>query len=108
MKNGDVGYAQFIKGWNGRFKILQSGHGTNEVSYRSIKTNIGMYGVLIGRNSNLEISKIKAELLSENYSFTSDVSKDETFLRYKKLPSNLKQTFPAELFFYDENNKLVR
>lgn len=37
--DGNVGYAHFIKGWNGKFKINGSGGNSNGVYYQKIKTS---------------------------------------------------------------------
>ncbi|WP_108586771.1 hypothetical protein [Paenisporosarcina sp. OV554] len=63
-----------------------------------------MYGILFGKNSNHKIDYISVELIHEEFSFTSDVSEDEVFVKYKKTPSQFKQTFPAVLTYYDKNN----
>lgn len=103
-----MGYAQLLKGWNGKFKIIQSGSGTNIVSYHDLKTNQGTYGILIGKNLDLQIDHIiaKSEFTDEDFSFTSSIPKDETFLVYKKLPSDLKETFLA-ITLYDEYGKVI-
>ena len=106
--NKNIGYAHFLKGWNGHFKIELSGHGTNVVSYEEIKTNNGMYRILVGKNPDFKIHHITAKLINEEFSFTSNVSKDEKFVKYKKLPSDLKQTFPADLTFFDENKNIIQ
>lgn len=106
-KNGNVGYAHFIKGWNGKFKIDHSGHGTNIVSYEKIKTTEGMYGILVGKNPNLTIDHIKAELYYEDFNFIVNVSTDEMFIRYKQLPNDIEQPFPAELTYFNKNNSVI-
>lgn len=103
-QDGHVGYAHFIKGWNGKFKIKRSGHGSNIVDYQKIETTNGMYVVLVGRNPDLTINHIKAELEYEEFNFIVNVSSDELFVRYKHLPKDIKEPFPAELTYYDKNN----
>lgn len=103
----DVGYAQLIKGWNGKFKINQSGWGDNVVTYSDIKTNEGMYGVLVGKNPDLEIDHITALTVNEEYEFTASVTDVKTFVRYEKLPANLKETFISDLTFYDKNGQVL-
>lgn len=34
--------------------------------------------------------------------------KMKNFVKYKKLPSDLKQTFPADLTFFDENKNIIQ
>ncbi|WKA56516.1 hypothetical protein [Planococcus shixiaomingii] len=104
----NIGYAQLLKGWNRQFKIVQSGSGTNFVKYRDLKTNQGMYGILAGKNPNLQIDHItaKSEFTDEDFSMSLTIPKDENFLAYKKLPSNLKETF-LTITLYDENGKEI-
>ncbi len=104
---GEIGYAHLIKGLNGKYKIDHSGYGTNIVSYQKIKTNKGMYGIIIGKNPKMKIDHIKAELYSGEYSFESNVSGEERFITYEKFPKDTKQPFPAELTFYDEKSSLI-
>ncbi|MBT2685036.1 hypothetical protein [Bacillus sp. ISL-37] len=105
--NGEMGYAHLIKGLNGKYKIDHSGYGTNIVSYQKIKTNKGMYGILIGKNPQLKIDHIEAELYSGEYSFESNVKGEERFIAFEKFPENTEQPFPAELTFYDENGSEI-
>lgn len=103
-----VGYVHFIKGWNGKFKInSSSGPGSNIVDYQKIKTTNGMYAILVGRNPALTIDHIKAELEYEEFHFIVNVSSDELFVRYKHLPKDIKEPFPAELTYYDKNNSEI-
>lgn len=81
LEDHRIGYAQMIMGWNGKLKIGQSGYGTNEVSYRNIDTNQGMYGVVI--------------------------SQDELFIKFEKLPKDLNETYPARITCYDQYNNLI-
>jgi hypothetical protein len=107
LENKHFGYAHLIKGWNGKFKAVHAGHGSNIVSYEKIKTDKGIFGILVGKNPKLKIDHIKVKLMYEDFSFITQVSEEQSFLKYKKLPRELKQTFPAELTFYDENNRVI-
>ncbi|MFC3749801.1 hypothetical protein ACFORK_24065 [Paenibacillus sp. GCM10012306] len=107
LENDDIGYSHLIKGLNGKYKIELAGYGTNEVSYVNIRTNEGEYGILIGKNPGLKINHIVTKLVYEEVSFTTDVSKEEMFVKYEKLSSDFKKTFPAELIYYDENNIII-
>ncbi|KKK36115.1 hypothetical protein WQ57_21125 [Mesobacillus campisalis] len=107
IQNGSFGYAHLIKGWNGKFKIDHSGHGTNIVHYQEIQTNNGMYGVLVGRNPDLKIDHIVADLFYEDFSFISNVNAEEKFVRYKKFSKEVKKTFPAELTYYNNNGTVI-
>mgnify|MGYP007108082635 FL=1 len=107
-KNGNVGYAHLIKGWNGKFIIVSSGgYGTNIVSYEMIKTNDGNYGILFGKNHELIVEHIKVELYYENYDYIVDVSTDELFVEYKLLPAEIKNPFPAELTYFDKEQLMI-
>lgn len=103
----NIGYAQLIKGWNGKYKIHQSGWGTNTVSYNDVKTNDGVYGVLVGKNPDLKIDHIVAKSNDGDFSFTSQIPKEETFAVYEKLPTDLKETFLPDITFYDVNEQLL-
>ena len=80
MENEHIGYVHFRKGWNGKYKIEAYRHGGNNVAYQVIKTNHGTYGLLVGKNPDLHIELITAKLMYEEFSFTSNASKEETFL----------------------------
>lgn len=108
LENNEIGYSQMIKGLNGKFKFERAGSGTNIVSYENIHTNKGDYGILVGHNPDQKINHILAKLINEEFEFNADVSKDRLFVKYEKLPSKLKDASPAELTFYDENNKVIQ
>lgn len=103
----NIGYARLLKGWNGKYKITQSGWGDNFVQYTDIKTNGGIYGILFGKNPNLEIDHVVAELADKEFDFSATVSNTETFVRYKKLPNGLKETFVSEITLYDESGEIM-
>ncbi|OCA81596.1 hypothetical protein A8F94_22265 [Bacillus sp. FJAT-27225] len=106
LENGGIGYAQLSKGWNGRYKIERSGHGSNLVSYEKIETNKGVYGLIVGKNPAGRLASIKAQLYYSDFAFTSDVSEEYMFVKYKKVPKDT-VAFPADLFFYDQNGKSI-
>lgn len=106
-QSNHLGYAHYIKGWNGKFRIEHSGHGTNIVKYQKIKTNNGMYGILVGKNPDLKIDYIKADSYYGDFNFKSNVNGDEKFVRYEKLPIDIEKPFPAELTFYDKNGSVI-
>ena len=60
--------------------------------------------VLYVGNPGLKIDHIKAKSANEEFRFTSDISKNESFIKYEKIPNDLKNPFPAKLIFYDKNN----
>jgi len=108
LENNNIGYSQLIKGSNGKLKIERAGYGTNVVSYEKIETNKGVYGILVGKNPDLKMDHLSVKLKHEEFGFTTDVSKDEKFVKYEKLPSGLKETFQAELTLFDENNTVIQ
>ncbi|MFG6116704.1 hypothetical protein ACGTN9_16255 [Halobacillus sp. MO56] len=105
-KSGNIGYAQLIKGWNGKFKIVVAGHGDGDdvVDYQKIKTSDGIYGVVVGRNPDMKIDHIKTDLYDEEFNFTSTVSSDKTYVKYHMLPPDIENPFPAEVTLFDKNN----
>ncbi|WP_422660918.1 hypothetical protein ACK8P5_10700 [Paenibacillus sp. EC2-1] len=107
LEDHRIGYAQMIMGWNGKLKIGQSGYGTNEVSYRNIDTNQGMYGIVIGYNIDFKIDHLFVELQHEEFSFSTDISQDELFIKFEKLPKDLKETYPARITCYDQYNNVI-
>ncbi|MCJ7843535.1 hypothetical protein MUB24_22200 [Lederbergia sp. NSJ-179] len=105
--DGNLGYAHFEKGKNKKVKFISS-NSVPEITYQEFDTNNGLYGVILGKNDNLNISSIKAELSSENmYSFIVDVSGSDYFIEYSKLPKDISNTFPAQLTLYDSNNNII-
>jgi hypothetical protein len=95
-----IGYAKMSKGWNGQFKITESGWGQN-VSYHNIQTNKGTYGVLIGINPEHRIDHVTVESTDEDFRFTAELPEEYSFLVYEKLPEDLSSTFFADFTFYD-------
>ncbi|MFC4712954.1 hypothetical protein [Planococcus dechangensis] len=96
-----IGYARMIKGWNGQFKITESGWGQN-VSYHGIQTNHGIYGMLIGTNPGLRLDHVTVESTDADFRFTSELPQEYVFLVYEKLPDSVNSAFPADFTFFDE------
>ncbi|WP_182201710.1 hypothetical protein [Paraliobacillus salinarum] len=107
-QGSNMGYAHFIKGWNGKFKIEHSGHGTKIIGYQEIHTNKGIYGLIYGENPDLKIDHIQADMYYGDFSFSSSVREDEKFVRYEKIPNDIEKPFPAELTFYDEGGFVIK
>lgn len=103
----NMGYARLLKGWNGKYKITDSGWGDSLVQYTDIKTSDGTYGILVGKNPDLEIDHIIAGIADNEFDFTATVSNAETFVRYQKLPSGLKEAFVSEITLYDESGEII-
>ena len=109
LGNGDYGYARMVKGINGKFKIDVAGYGSgfHHSSYQVIDTNEGEYMILYGGNPDLEIDHILVTGYTGEYDFTFDVSEEQTFLQYAKIPKGVEQAFPADLSFYDSDNNEI-
>lgn len=101
-----IGYARMIKGWNGKFKITESGWGP-DVSYHDINTNNGTYGILIGTNPELRIDHVTVESTREDYRFTAELPEEYSFLLYEKLPEDVSSLFPAEFTFFNASGEEV-
>lgn len=102
-----IGYARMIKGWNGQFKITESGWGP-DVSYHDIDTNDGTYGILIGTNPELRIDHVTVESTREDYRFTAELPEEYSFLLYEKLPDGVNSAFPADFTFFDEAGEEIQ
>jgi hypothetical protein len=50
-----------------------------------------MYGIVIGKNNNLNIDHITAKLMHENFSFTSDVFGEKVFVKFEKCQVKISQ-----------------
>lgn len=107
MENGNVCYVQLVEGLNGRLKITNTGHGTNELHYQDIKTNNGSYYILVGKNLEKKIDTIQVKLIHEEYDFNVDVSTKVLFIKYHKLPKEFEQPFPAEFTMLDKDNNAI-
>jgi hypothetical protein len=112
LENGDFGYAQLIKGLNGKYKIKRSGHGTgNEPAlYEVIDTNKGKFMVLYGENPNLIIKEIYTTMLIEDteYKYGTDVSKNKTYIKYEKITDDTDIVVTTvKLTYSDKNNRKI-
>ena len=103
LDSGEIAFAHTIQGWNGKFKIVESGWGP-AIAYRDIQTENGSYGVIYGDNSNIEIDHIRADSLEVRFGFVAGVTKELYFIKYTKLPASIQTAFPMELRFYDEKD----
>ncbi|GGI17787.1 hypothetical protein [Gottfriedia solisilvae] len=108
LNNSSMGFAHLEKGLNNKMKILTTTYGDdNKVSYSDIKTNNGKYIAIIGINKGLNIDHITTKLMYEKYTYNVNVSNEEYFIKYKKLPRKLKDTFPADLILYDKKGNVL-
>jgi len=97
-----LGFAKFIKGWNGNLTYIGTNIGNSTVTYQKLSTNKGTFFLLVGKNPTLTIHNIKALLMNESYSFNSEVSNERYFLNYVKLPGDIEYAIPAKLTYYDK------
>ena len=68
---------------NGKFKIDVIGNGSNKVAHE--KTNRSMYGIVVGKNNNLKIDYITANLIYEKSYFTTNVFGEKVFVNMKNI-----------------------
>ncbi|KYG59474.1 hypothetical protein AY633_04315 [Planococcus maritimus] len=106
LKSGEIAFAHMMQGWNGKFKIVESGWGP-AITYRDIQTKSGGYGVIYGDNSDLEIDSIRADSLEVSFGFSADVSNELYVIKYEKLPASIQTAFPMELRLYDNNDREI-
>ena len=92
---------------NNKVKFISS-NSVPDITYQEFDTSNGLYGVILGENNNLTISRIEAKLSSENMnSFTVDISDSYYFIEYNKLPNDISDTFPGQFILYDSNNNTI-
>ncbi|MFD2045490.1 hypothetical protein ACFSTA_17540 [Ornithinibacillus salinisoli] len=99
-----IGYASYLKGWNGKLKAVHYSFGTDKIYFEDIQTNKGKYGIILGMNPNLLIDHINVDLIDKDLHYVVEVSKEERFLKYKKLPKKMKDHVYAELILKDDNS----
>ncbi|MEN2768448.1 hypothetical protein [Ornithinibacillus xuwenensis] len=102
-----IGYAHYHEGWNGKLKPINYKFGTDKLIFEEVNTNEGKYGVVLGYNPNSIIDHIIAPIVDESISFHFDVSNDEWFLKFEKLPSEIKHRVYANLKAYDRDNEIL-
>ncbi|WP_223701766.1 hypothetical protein [Sutcliffiella deserti] len=107
LENNNIGYVRLVEGVNGRLKITNTGHGTGELQYQDIETNKGLYYILVGENTEKKIHNIRVELMYEDYNFNVDVSTEDRFIRYHKLPIKFEKPYPAEITVLDKENNVI-
>jgi hypothetical protein len=105
LGNNKFGAAQLIKGRNNKLRIKQASSGDlldNKVE--DIKTNKGRYFLVMGKNPDLVIDHIEVKVdYKKSYSYLVNVSKDEFYYNYKKIPKELDQR--TKIIYYDKNNR---
>lgn len=110
VNNNDFGYAELVKGKNGKFKIrnFQVELGLSLIDYQEVDTGKINYVILYGKNQYKMIDHILIESQYEDYSFTADVANDEIFLRYDEVPSNIKYPYAVDRTYYDKDNNVIQ
>ncbi|WP_169819250.1 hypothetical protein [Anaerobacillus arseniciselenatis] len=107
LQEGNYGYANLIKGINGKLKIISSGQGSNIIHHQILETNRGKYIVLYGKNPNMEINSISVNSRIEEHNFKINVPTEKSFLIYKKVPDNFENPLLDEFILFDENGKEI-
>lgn len=95
-------YAEFIKGFNNKYKIRCADFGCINISNEVIETNKGRYFLSIGRKANEKIKYIIASIEFKKYKL--ELPKEEYFITYCIVDPKASM---AEwvVYYYDENNK---
>lgn len=103
-----IGYVEFTKGFNNRFKVESGSSGTNSIICLIISTNKSRYLLIGGKNYNKEIANIafsideneyKIPIEEEKFFLTcSDVSKNIEISNYDKYKVKF-----YEMNYYDKN-----
>lgn len=106
--NENILYAHLEKNWRNHYKIISVGSVPN-ISYIDIKTNIGLFGVLVGINNSLSIKNIDVKTLGEvQLKSTFDVEGEKYFIKYISIEKGITNTSPATFTLYDKNNQVIQ
>ncbi|MFS0862099.1 hypothetical protein [Fredinandcohnia sp. 179-A 10B2 NHS] len=105
LEDNQLGVAQLVEGKNNKLRIKEAGYGGfSQYRYEDLKTNKGRYFFVMGENPELQIDHIEVLVdYTKSYSYLIDVSKDEFFFHYKKIPEDLDQR--TQILYFDKNNK---
>jgi hypothetical protein len=105
LENNVKGNAQLVKGRNNKLRIKQASNGGFiGYTFEEIKTNKGRYFLVMGKNPDLVIDHIVVKVdYTRTYSYPINVSKDDFFYHYKKIPEDIDQR--PKIIYYDKNNK---
>ncbi|MCP8967776.1 hypothetical protein [Ectobacillus ponti] len=106
LQDKQIGYAQLLRGWNGRFQLVRAGYGSSPVSYEEVETDEGRYGIILGRNAGLQLDHVTAKLAGD-YIFTVGVAGEGLFMKLQRLPRQLQRTTPVTLEAFDEDNRVI-
>jgi hypothetical protein len=110
LSDNDFGYAELIKGINGKYKIKKSQFetGLSLIDYEEVDTGKIKYVILYCKNQYKMIDHILIKSHYEDYSFTADVANDEMFLRFDEVPSNIQYPYAVDLTYYDKDNNVIQ
>ena len=97
-------YAKLKKGLYSRYEIMSTSHaGGYTFSRTDLRTNKKVYRVVMGKNFGREISSFKLNI--DGLEFSSDISKEDYFIRFFEIPENISRF--DKLMLYDEENNNI-
>lgn len=99
MLNGNMDYALLEEGWTGSYHLEKLELGTEFIAYKGIETNEGSYGVVFGKLFGRDIGEIHAHIKKTGHQFSMDISGNESFVRYEKLPGRKAYRYRAHLTY---------
>lgn len=109
-QSGYLGIAIMKEGPNKHLRIVRSKYGSNQPRYYSVKTNKGVYGIIIGKNTDGLVHSIRAESFNHSFKFKVKVPQKNDFIVVKKLPKSKDKTLFTDLYdlyLFDKNNKEI-
>lgn len=105
-----LGDATFEQRKPGEYRNIGSiGYSSDFINHTTVPVNENIYNIVYGKNKEMKTSKIKAELVNKAYHYTVNVSGENYFIKYHKLPKNIseKDAYPTDLQFFDKKNNLL-
>jgi hypothetical protein len=103
-----LGIATLKEGPNKKLDIINSHSGGGTTRYDGVRTDLGDYGIVTGRNTDKQIHSIRVELLNDPLKFTVQVPEKNYFIIVKKLPKGKGSKKFADLYLFDKNNKEIK
>lgn len=83
--NNKLAYAELRKGLNSKYRIISVTTDINVLRCEIIKTNISKYLLILGKNDDLQIDRIKAKVGADDYNVT--IPKEQYFFSYCQVPT---------------------
>lgn len=110
FESKELGIVKLNKGWNEKFQIINAGYGPTELTYRTVNSKDGRFGVVYGTNPQGKIHSIKVELLSYDYQYSTKInSNQKLFIKIDRLPKTIKtDDFSENIITYDQNHKEIK